>query len=107
MDPKILEKDIIELLGLENLADAEKASLVSKMAEIILERISLRILDALNEEDKKKFDALLKKNPAPAKMDAFLNAKVKHLEEIKMAEILRFKQDMAADAKNIRKNLGK
>jgi len=107
MDPKTLEKDIIELLGLENLPEEEKTKLISKMAETVLDRINLRILDALTEADKKKFDQLLKKNPSPQEVDKFLTAKIKNLEEIRMAEILRFKQDIVQDAEQIKNTIGK
>lgn len=106
MDPKILEKDIIELLGLQNLPEKEKTVLIAKMAETVLDRISLRILDELEEEDKKKFDELLKVKASPEKVDKFLASKIKNLDEIKMAEILRFKQEMVEDAKHIRDRIG-
>lgn len=107
MNPKILEKDIIKLLGLENLPEKEKTVLIAKMAETVLDRISLRILDELKEEDKKKFDELLKAKASPKKVDKFLASKIKNLDEIKMAEILRFKQEMVEDAKHIRDRIGK
>ncbi len=107
MDIRILEKDIIKLLGLENLPEKDKTALISKMAETVLDRINLQILDALTEADKKKFDQLLKKNPSPQEVDKFLTAKVKNLEEIRMAEILRFKQDIVQDAEQIRNKIEK
>ncbi len=105
MNSQILEKDIITLLGLENLPEDQKTTLVAKMAETVLNRISLRILDSLSDVDQKKFDALLKKKTSATEIDQFLKSKIKNLDEIRMAEILHFKQDLNEDAKFIQEKL--
>ena len=105
MNPQILEKDIIELLGLDNLPEDKKAALLAKMAETVLNRISLRILDQLSDADQKRFNALLKQKTADAEIDQFLKSKIKNLDEMRMAEILRFKQELSADAEYIQQKL--
>lgn len=107
MNPKILEKDIISLLGLENLPENEKAALLAKMADLVFSRITTRILDILSEEDQKKFDELLKKKASQEKINEFLGSRIKNLDEIQAAEILRFKEEVVADADYLKKNLKK
>lgn len=105
MDPKIIENDIITLLGLQNLPPEEQQMLVAKMSDVIMERVTLRILDALSPEDKKAFDALIAQNAAPERVEEFLQGKVKDLEAIRTAEILRFKQDLADDVEALKAKL--
>jgi len=101
MDPQIIEKDIISLLGLENLPEEEKTVLLAKMTEIVTSRITLRVLDILEEADKKKFDVLIKKNASPEEVNKFLTSKLKNLDAIQTAEILKFKQEITEDAERI------
>lgn len=105
MDLKILEKDIIDLLGLKKLPAEQQTKLTARMAEVILDRITLRILDELSEEDKAGLDLLLQKKAKPQEIDAFLAKKVKNLDEIRTAEILRFKQDIVQDTEHLTQNL--
>ncbi len=105
MDPKIIENDLISLLGLQNLPPEEQEALVAKMSDVVMERVTLRILDALSPDDKKVFDELIAKNTAPENVEKFLQEKVKNLEEIRTAEILRFKQDLTDDVKAMKATL--
>ena len=107
MDPQILEKDIISLLGLENLPEEEKTVLIAKMTEVVTSRITLRLLDILEETDKQKFNVLLRKNASPEEVNKFLSGKIKNLDAIQTAEILKFKQEIAEDAERIKEITGK
>ncbi len=100
MNLEILEKDILELLGLEDLPEDQKRDLLTKMGELIEDRITLRILDFLTEEDRKKMDELLEKGKEK-ELDEFLKEKVPNLEELVLAEVLSFKEELVSLFKHL------
>lgn len=106
MNSQIIDQDIITLLGLESLPEEQKANLINKMGEVVLNRISLTIMDNLDLDDQKRLEALMKKNGDGEKVNNFLEDKIKNLDEIRMAEILKFKEEIVADAEAIKKDLG-
>lgn len=58
----ILTKDILELLGAEKMTAAEKATIYNKMLQTIQNRILVRIVDALTEEQYAEFKKILEEN---------------------------------------------
>jgi hypothetical protein len=47
----VLDKDILELIGVKNLTDDEKADLYNKMLMTIQDRVITRLLDFLSDEE--------------------------------------------------------
>ena len=88
---ELLNENIIGLLGLESLPDAEKAAMVEKMTTLIQKRLMLRVMDALKEEDAKQM-AEMEKNPQ--EILAFIAEKVPNFEELMKEEVVRLKEEM-------------
>lgn len=106
MDKKILEQDIISILGLDNLPEEKKSVLVAKMGEIILSRISSRILDSLTPEAQEELARLTRKKNNEEEVEEFLRYRVRNLDEIRQEEILKFKEQMAKDAAMLNQKIG-
>lgn len=87
----LLNENIIGLLGLESLPDAEKQAMMEKMTTLIQKRLMLRVMDALSEQDAQKM-AEMEKNPQ--EILAFIAEKVPNFEDIVKEEVVRLKAEM-------------
>lgn len=58
----ILTKDILELIGADNMADEDKAEIYNKMMETIHNRVMARLFDMFTEEQFEKLKQILKSN---------------------------------------------
>lgn len=104
MDAKtLLEANIIEILGLQNLPEARKTELLTRMTEVIQDRISERILDGLSADDRVAFDQLLERGAGEDDINAFLKTKIPEFQDIAAEEIVRFKSQMVNDVATVRK----
>lgn len=104
MDPKtMLATNIIDLLGLQSLPEGRKADLVNRMAEVVQDRISERVHEALSAEDRTQLDAMIDGRASEDEVNAFLQKAVPDFNAIAGEEVLRFKQQMASDVATVRK----
>lgn len=104
MDAKaLLEANIIEILGLQHLPEARKTELLTRMTEVIQDRISERILDGLSADDQAAFDQLLERGSSEDDINAFLKTKIPEFQDIAAEEIVRFKSQMVNDISTVRK----
>ncbi|MAG44707.1 hypothetical protein CL633_02355 [bacterium] len=93
MSDDILKQNIIKELGLEKLPDERKIALLDKMSELIQKRLILRVLEILQEDDKKELEKIMEQKSAPDKVGQFLQKKVPNFEEVIKEEIIKFKQE--------------
>lgn len=100
---KLIEGNIIDLLGLQSLPEKEKTELLTQLGEVVQERVTDRTLETLSEADRETFDALLEKNAPENDINAFLHASVKDLDQIVAEEVLLLKAQMVDDAQILRK----
>jgi len=87
----LLSENIISLLGLESLPEAEKQAMLEKMTTLIQKRLMLRVMDALSEEDAKKM-AEMEKNPQ--EILAFIAEKMPNFEDVVKEEVVKLKEEM-------------
>lgn len=62
----ILNKDLLELLGLGNVSDEEKGEMYTKMGETIENRVIARVADQMTDEELDKWSELADEDPATA-----------------------------------------
>ena len=94
-----LTKNILEELHLENLAPDAMEKLLDSMGAIIQGRVQLRIMDALSDEDKKEFYALLDTPKNDAEIDLFFKRRIPNLEELTATVIAESKQEIVEKGK--------
>lgn len=92
---------ILEELGLTNLNNERKKELLEKMSRLIQNRVLLRILRSLSEEDKKEFDKILETNDME-KIHKFLIEKVPDLDKITDAEVEKFTKEVKEQLANLK-----
>ncbi|MBI4093075.1 MAG: hypothetical protein HY420_04085 [Candidatus Kerfeldbacteria bacterium] len=103
MDNQTLFKaNIIDLLGLQNLPEEQKARLLQRMSQAVQDRISDRVASKMNDAQRTEMDKLLAQNASPEQIDVFMKQAVPDFEEIAAEELLKFKQEMKENTDAVR-----
>lgn len=87
------EIDFIKELGLENMPVDEQEKLIDRMAKIVNERVILRALDSLTEEETKQINANLISGETEKAMK-MVDEKVPNFDVIMSEEIAKFQEEM-------------
>ena len=93
LDQKKLAENIISLLGLQTLPDEKKLALLDKMSNLAQKRISLRILEQLNEAEQEAFVAATAASDEE-KLKEILAAKKIDLAALVEEETVKLKDEM-------------
>ena len=100
IDPvELVDKDIFELLKLDKAPEATKQKIVDDMVMTIQARVLARMMDAMDEEESKQFDALTAENDE-AKIAAFLTSKNIDVKNLAAQEMLYYKTQMVSAVMN-------
>lgn len=91
MTQTILEKNIIEILGIDSLSDQEKAVFLEQIADTVMEPTLLRFVAGLTEEQEESFEYYLSTNPKPDAMLVHLTEHYKSFSKILEEEIVDLK----------------
>ncbi|GEM_PF-1042612 len=87
--------NILVELGLENLPEEEKATILDQLMSLVQKRVMVRILDALTDDQKEEMGALLEKNGGDADaVSAWLGDKVPNLPNIVAEETETVKTEL-------------
>lgn len=97
MAKKILQKDLVAELGLEDLPADKKDALLARAAEVLNTQISLRLREELAEEDLKEFDKLWD-DGSEEDIRKFIDQKVPQLDNIVAEEVAEFKKSIIETA---------
>jgi hypothetical protein len=97
----LIEGDIFELLGLQNLSEEEKEDIMAKIIEGLQSRVVLRIDDLVGEEDRKKFYDLLDQSK-DEEINSFLASKNINVPQITAEEALLQKNEIIQNVKAIK-----
>ena len=96
----LLRKNILVELGLQELTEDRKLDLLSKMSDLIQKRVLLRAIKSLSVDDKQEFDRLLGAENEQ-QIFRFLISKVPNIEEITDEEVIKFKEEVIEQVKNL------
>lgn len=101
-----LTQNIIQDLGLDKLSAEEQAKALMEVGKIIFQRVILRVMDELSEEDKNEFDKLLdeKMNDETAILN-FLQSKLPNFNEIVNEEVAGFKKESSELMQAVKKSV--
>jgi hypothetical protein len=92
---QLAQVDLIKELGIDKLPRERQEELLAQMGEIVQQRILLRLLEELPEEDKDEFAALLEANQDnPEVVEMFLKEKVPNMDVLAMEEIGKYKSEV-------------
>ncbi len=89
----ILKQNLIKILGIEKMPEEQKNAIVEKAIEIIQKKIGNRVIEELNDEDKKEFIKISSEKNQMA-IVSFLQKKIPNLNKIFMEEMAKIKQEL-------------
>lgn len=98
----IIQTNIFDLLGLQQLPEARKNELLGQMAQVVQDRITDRLIEAMSGDQRAAFEALLDTNPDPNQVDDFLKQAVPGYQQIAEEEAQNFKQEITNEAAVVR-----
>ena len=93
MSQAILEKNIIGILGLESLPDAERFVFLAQIADAVMESSLLRFIAGLTEDQQESLEYYMSTNPQPEVLFEHLATHYKAFEVIMQEEIVSFKKE--------------
>lgn len=77
----ILQKTIIEELGMQNIPQEQQEELLAKMGDVLFKRILLETLEVLDEEDQKIFGEMVDAKKSAEEVEEFLKSKMENYDE--------------------------
>jgi len=86
-------KDMIAVLGLNNLSLEEKDGLISQMSEIVSNKIILKVIGKISGAEANELNGYLD-NGSMDKVSNFLNEKVPNFSNIMQTELSIFQEEM-------------
>lgn len=96
----LLRKNILVELGLQEMPEDRKLDLLSRMSDLIQKRVLLRVIKSLSVQEKEEFDKLLGKGNEQ-EIYRYLIAKVTNIEQITDEEVIKFKEEVIEQVKNL------
>lgn len=88
---ELLQKDLLQGLGLENLPAGDKLNFLEETTKVVLQGIWLRILENMTDDDQDEFDAFLAKGANDEQVTEFLTKKIPNLEDLVKEEVANYK----------------
>jgi len=86
-----IEKNIIEVLELENLPREEAEEILIRTGAVIYENVLLRVMETMTEKDQDDFEKILDNEGKPEEIFSFLKERVKDFEKIVKEESEKLK----------------
>lgn len=98
---KVFEKDLMEIMGFSKLSDKEKTELYQKAIETIKNRLLIRIITILGENNKDEFFKSIDKGDEK-NIDDFLKSKNIDYQTLFTEEALLYKLEMSKKVQAIK-----
>lgn len=97
----LLNKDILELMGVKDMPESKKQELYQKMLETVQNRVINRVGEQLSDEDVEAWNKVAETKDQ-GKMEEFLQSKSIDLGKMMMEESLVYKAELVRDSAPIR-----
>lgn len=97
----VINKDILELMGISDLPEEEKIELYNKILATVQNRVIARVADAMDEATTQEW-LEVKKTGDKAKMDQFMISKDIDINKLMLQESLIYKTELAQLATPLR-----
>lgn len=89
----ILDKDILELMGAQNMPQEKKTELYEKMAKTVQDRVVARIDDKLDEPSRQEFVKLIEEGDSK-KVEEYLRSKDIEVSKLLVEEAIIYKTEI-------------
>jgi|GEM_PF-3177129 len=99
LDKTLLQQNIMNLLGLQGLPADQQIALIERIVELVEKRLSLRLVEVLNEDQLSQVSAVFATGTDEEKT-AFLQS-IPNLQQMMEEEVLKIKQELFNEAQKI------
>ena len=89
-----IQKKLMDELGLANLPTDKQEKLMVRMTEVVLRRIFEETMQRLTEAEQKEYTKLVDDDVPPEQLEAFLQEKITHYDEVVQKIVTDFKEEM-------------
>lgn len=89
----VLDKDLLELLGMQKISDEKKIEFYEEMTKTIQNRVIVRIDNRLNDAERQEWLELIDKNDQP-QMAAYLQSKDIDVDKFMVEEAVIYKAQL-------------
>ncbi len=89
-----IQKTLMNELGLADLPTDKQEKLMVKMTEVVLRRIFEETMKKLTETEQKEYTKLIDEDVDPQQLEAFLQEKITHYDELVKKIVEEFKEEM-------------
>jgi hypothetical protein len=98
MQQDLLNANIIELLGLNALPEAEKKAMLDKMSELLMGRVMLRVMESMTDE---QLAQMPKEGSNPEELLTFVAENVPNFQSIMEEEAVKLKEQVVKAAEQV------
>jgi len=103
----ILQKTIIEELGMQNISQEKQEELLAKMGDVLFKRILLETLEVLDEVDQKKFGEMIDAKKGAEEVEEFLKSKIDNYDEFVKKVADDFRKELSGMAEEEKEETAK
>jgi hypothetical protein len=98
MDKKLLNENMIKILGIENLPEEQKADLIAKANELVQTRVLTRVFESLPKDKQEGLSSLIESGDEIS-ITNFINHNCPDFQKWMTEEVLKIKEDLSQLAK--------
>lgn len=96
-DQNILQQNILQVLGLQNLPEDQKIALLENISELVIKRIIVRVIKEIKDEDREEANKVFASGTDDEKL-LFMQDKV-NFTQLLTEELIKVKQELMDDMK--------
>lgn len=93
---ELLEKNIGQLFGLEELPEKEKGAMLDEIGSVVMESALLQLVSGLTEERAQELEALIEKSTEPKELLETFVSTFPEFEDLLTEEMVAFKEEAVA-----------
>lgn len=91
--PTQIQRDLLKELGIDQLPEERQEEVLTAMTEVLLKRLTLKVLEKLTEAQRQEFETLCAAQDQE-KITKFFSDNVPNYEQLIQDEIAAFKEDI-------------
>jgi len=100
----MLQQNIIQELGLQDLPEDTQAEILAQMGEVILKRVLVNSLEQLSENDLKEFEKI-QETATPEEIEEFFNSKIPGYEQMVTKIVEDYKNEFKETVNRLKESL--
>jgi len=100
----MLQQNIIQELGLQDLPEDTQAEILAQMGEVVLKRVLVNSLEQLSENDLKEFEKI-QETATPEEIEEFFNSKIPGYEQMVTKIVEDYKNEFKETVNGLKESL--